>query len=353
MAFIKYQFKSGLSKSATTINAFFDDIKGILEGTITATSGFNSTYADINGSVFRGTVPTDYYSSVSKNTNTAANSDNTLQFLKKHSEMTAYRTFYLYDTATGTYDWRARMASAGGTNLVPTNSTSGYTVTTSNTQTMDVDYNQVPTCFMWISESIFLIQIIDGNSAENACSMGMFDYPKSDYDDWAYSSDTNTCPTIFMGDVNVGQFNNATQSNTDSYFVVSNSTYLTSADAIQSASSVSQSYHDTVTTHYGVNYLAIYPRAIHNITSLPLASGKAHQRIPVMLMPYQGNTTSFPLFARLKDLYRTTDDIAQPGTLINYNGVEYAVWMFHKTGGATYNNSEATENSCYLIPTGA
>ena len=355
MAFIKYQVASGISKSSANINLVWEDIKDILEGTITAASGFNSSVCNTAGSVFRGTVPTSYYSSVTKNTNTSSSSDNTLTFSKKHSDMTAYRKFFIYDTISGTYDLRCRMADASSSNLVPTSSTSGYTLSTSSNYNYDFPWNQSPVIHMWISDSIFLIQFIYGAGLDEEYSVGMFDLPASDFDTYAYSSDTDTCPTICIANYCTGgSFNTTTAAATNAnQYLITNSTYLGPNDVVQNATAANGSYSDLANWHDTANYLAIYPPAVGNIQALPLATGSAHQRIPVYTVPMQGGSGNFAVNARLKDFYRTTDDFASSGTLVSYDGVEYAVYMSHKTGGATLNDTAATENSCYLIPTGA
>jgi len=355
MAFIKYQVASGISKLSSNINLVWEDIKDILEGTITTASGFNSSVCNTAGSVFRGTVPTSYYSSVTKNTNTSSSSDNTLTFLKKHSDMTAYRKFYIYDTVSGTYDLRCRMANASSSNFAPTSSINHYSLSTSSSFLYDLQWHQSPIIHMWISDSIFLIQFIQGAGLDEEYSVGMFDLPASDYDTYAYSSDSDTCPTICIANYCTGgTFNTASASSANNnQFLVTNSTYLGPNDVVQSTTTAGSSQSDLSTWSDTSNVIAIYPPAVGNIRALPLATGSAHQRIPCYTAPMQGGSGNFAVNARLKDFYRTSDDFASSGTLVSYDGVEYAVYMSHKTGGATYTDTAATENSCYLIPTGA
>ena len=97
--------------------------------------------------------------------------------------------------------------------------------------------------------------------------------------------------------------------------------------------------------------MALNPLPVRNVYPLRTSTGHIHQLIPVYVDPhFNHDTAAYPFNGRMKTLYRTTDDIAAPGSLITHDGTQYAVWNVYKTG-SSWGSANNIQNMCYLIPT--
>lgn len=358
MAFLRYVINSSASDNASTLNNVFADLYAWATGTATSTSDFSSTYCNTASSEIEGTIPTNVYFDAYKNNNTGSSSDNIFRIAKYHSDWSSYNSshpadkMFLYWSITGTYGARLRVGNRNNANYTPYPSTSYYN-TGSTTAAYKTDL--VPancTIFMWLEEDYMACQIVDSNQ-NHSIFIGSFDQPRSEYADYVFDQDYDFANAVTVSALCHQSYNNTYNSSYNG-FEIGVHDFIDQAQT-QQAYLTNYSSGFNYFTSYSVNasyeIMTMYPPAWSVIDQVPTSSGVGHQLIPCFTSANAGNQSNgqYPIAARLKGLYRTSDEFAATGTSITYGGVNYRVCMMHKCG-ASSGNTYNTVNACYLLP---
>ena len=357
MAFLRYVVSSSASNSNTSVKNIFDDLISWVEGSITATSGFNSSYCNIASSEIQGTIPANVYHNTYNNNNTSNSSDTVLRFSKYHSDWSSYNSshpssrMHIIWSTTGTYQLRMRVSNKNDGNMMPYPSTAyGHAgQSSSNYYTDFVPANT--TILMWLEEDYMAIQMLE-SSNQDAIFMGSFDHPRSEYAEQCFLLDSEHSATVEVSALMNGTYNNIITPTYDWFSITAHDYYDQRGVNYAYPNNYSQlepmrGYQ--ITTSY--EHLTLYPNAWLTMPQVPISGGSGHQLIPC----FNSNNTAhdsegnFPIFGRLKGLYRTTDNFAASGTSITYGGNQYRVCMMHRSGGVT-NNADNVYNACYLLP---
>ena len=358
--FIKLVANPSASNSATAWKEWTETIGNILDGTWTSTSSLSTTYFNQGACQIIGSKPTtndgtDSFTSINTGTNTSNSSDNYIQFKFNHAERSASYSYSsdhkLWVTATGTYGLRFRAGNGTGGNLQPYNSTSYYSVTTDANRKYHPNWPQ-ETTLIWANKHSFVIQIYNGNYMT---TLGTFGYDASAANEYQYDTIGSNAhgPFVSMGSHMRTSIWNTPNGDSTTYeeFWVGASTYLNPAQSVQAFTNRSGSWHRGVNFNDNQFYMALNPLPVRNVYPLRTSTGHIHQLIPVYADPhFNHDTASYPFNGRMKTLYRTTDDIAAPGSLITHDGTQYAVWNVYKTG-SSWGSANNIQNMCYLIPT--
>lgn len=357
MAFLRYVVSSSAANSNTSVKNIFDDLISWVEGSITATSGFNSSYCNIASSEIQGTIPANVYHNTYNNNNTGNSGDTILRFSKYHSDWSSYNSshpssrMHIIWSTTGTYRLRMRVSNKNDGNMMPYPSTAyGHAGnSSSNYHTDFVPANT--TILMWLEEDYMAIQMLE-SSNQDAIFMGSFDHPRSEYAEQCFSLDSEHSATVEVSALMNGTYNNIITPTYDWFSITAHDYYDqrgVNYSYPNNYGSIEQSRGYTVATNQ--EHLTLYPNAWLTMPQVPISGGSGHQLIPCFNSNNTGNQAAgnFPIFGRLKGLYRTTDNFAASGTSITYGGNQYRVCMMHRSGGA-YNNADSAYNACYLLP---
>lgn len=358
MAFLRYVINSSAADNGTTINAVFDDIKNWVDGTHTATSDFSSTYCNTAASEIQGTIPANVYFDVSKNSNTSSSSDSYLRFAKYHSDWSSYNSshpadkMFLYWSATGSYGFRLRTGNRSNGNLLPYPSTNYYqsAFTSSSYKT---DFRPAyTTIFIWLEEDYMAIQAVESNY-NYSIFIGSFDQPRSEYAEYAFDQDSDFPCAVTVSALCHTSYNNTVNSSYNS-IEVSTHDYadeLGGNRAYPGNYNAGYSYFSGFAFNEGYEMFTINPAPGCTVDQTPISGGVGHQLIPVFSSNRGGGSSvgNYPIIARLKGLYRTSDEFASTGTSITYGGNNYRVCMMHKCG-STLGDAQNVINACYLLP---
>lgn len=355
MAFLRYVISSSATANATALNTIFADIVNWANGSITSTSGFTSSVCNIASSEIQGTIPANVYSAV-KNNNTTSSSDNQLYITKYHSDWNSYNAshpvdrLYLIWTYSGT-NARMRISNSSGGNMMPYPNTSNYHAP-STTTTYAASFNhRNTTIFVWLEEDYMAMQLVDLNVSD-AIFIGSFDQPRSEYAEWAFSQD-NQFPCAFtISNLSNGTYNNTTVPSADWFYAGTHDFYTADGVNFTYPANYSQS------EDYGRGWLhsdnistgTIYPAPAKIMPQVPITGGVGHQLVPVFseFVGGNGTTNHYPIYGRLKGIFRTSDNFAPTGTEITYGGNTYRVCMMHKCGSAS-TDPQNVLNACYLL----
>lgn len=357
MAFLRYVINSSASDTASTLNNIFADLEGWIDGTITATSSFNSSYCNTAASEIEGTIPANVYFAISKNTNTSSSSDNYIRFAKYHSDWSSYDSshpadkMHIYWTISGTYGARLRVGNRSNNNMTPYPSTSYYNYgSTSSSYKTDLQPANC-TIFLWLEEDYMACQIVDSNQ-NHSIFIGSFDHPRSEYAEYVFDQDSDFANAVTVSALNHQSYNNAYNSSYNGFEVAVHD-YI---DETGTAQAYFPNYNAgwnyftgySVSTSYEIGTL--YPTPWTLLDQVSITSGVGHQLVPVFSQGARGNQSqgAYPIAGRLKGLYRTSDEFATTGTSITYGGVNYRACMMHKCG-ASAGNTYNTVNACYLL----
>lgn len=359
--FIKLVANSSVSNTST--GAFYQwtlAIKNFLDGTYTSTSDLSADWFNVSSCQVIGSYPQrdngdDTCVNLNISTNTTSSSDNYLNFDFRHAESDStydyHRTIRLYYTATGTYGCRFRVYDGASNYGLPYNSTSYYTYSSSTNYLYSCDYPN-ETAYIWANKHSFVIQQFNGSYM--TC-LGVFGHDASAANEYQYDQigSARHGPFVSMGSYmytsrwNTGNYDNTTYDQ----FWVGTQSYLNPGQSTGTSTNLNTSYNLGYSDTTDSYYMSLTPQPWKNVYPLRTATGHVHQLIPVYADPHNcGDTSAYPFNGRLKSLYRTSDDIAAPGTTLTYDGTQYAVLMPYKCGGnpgGTIN----TQNMCYLIPT--
>lgn len=359
--FIKLVANSSASNDYSAWNDVTLTIKNLLDGTYTSTSDLSTTYWNTAACSIQGLYPQqsgslNTFTSLSRNSSTSNTSDSYLQFDFNHADRTASYPYhcrvYLYFTATGTYGFRARTSDGANTNLVPMNSTSYYSMTSSSNNKYTCNFPQ-ETILIWANKHAFVIQMYNGTRMS---THGVFGYDASAGNQYQYDvlGSSAHAPFISMGShMVVSRWNSGTYDNStnDRFWIMAN-TYKAPDQSNESFTTIAGTdYHTGYSVGLGSAYMYMQPDIWSNCYPLRTSTGHTHQLIPQYVTGHHNSeATGYPFTGRLKTLYRTSDDIAPPGTIITYDNTDYAVFMPYKCG-ASSGNTNNTQNLCFLIPT--
>ena len=255
-------------------------------------------------------------------------------------------------TATGTYGARFRHGDGANANYLPYNSTSYYTIDTSSNGKYTCNYPQ-ETAFIWFNKHAFVIQQFNGS---HMVTMGVFGYDASDANEYQYTQIGSAKHAPFASIhsyMRTSVWNTGSADNTtyERLFIGANS-YLAPDNSVETATQgPSVNYHNSYSAADNNYYMSMTPNLYKNVYPLRTSTGHIHQLIPAYMDPhFNGDLTSYPFNGRFKTLYRTSDNIAAPGTTLTYDGTQYAVWMPWKSG-SSHGSSNNVQNTCFLIPT--
>ena len=357
--FIKLVANPSASNSATAWKEWTETIGNILDGTWTSTSSLSTTYFNQGACQIIGSKPTtndgtDSFTNIVTAANTSNGSDNYIQFKFNHAERSAsysYSSNHKLYVTTGTYGLRFRAGHGTGGNLQPYNSTSYYSVDTTANRKYFPNWPQ-ETTLIWANKHSFVIQIYNGSYMT---TLGTFGYDASAANEYQYDTigSGKHGPFVSMGSHMRTSIWNTPNVDSTTYemFWVGASTYLNPSQSEQASTNISGSYHRGVNFTDNQFYMSLNPVPVRNVYPLRTSTGHIHQLIPVYADPhFNHDTASYPFNGRMKTLYRTTDDIAAPGSLITHDGTQYAVWNVYKTG-SSWGSANNIQNMCYLIPT--
>jgi hypothetical protein len=360
--FVKYQMKGGIANDAwATMNLLLADFQKILDGTVTATSGFNSNVADIAACEFSGSINSNIYHTVAKHDSTTTTDEGYVQFKKRHHH-------YLTDN---NYDWERTnyiILSPGaddvpsfnsfnkaGTNGRPATNITGSTWIGS--ENIDFSMADAPCFYFFISDYNFMWCMYNESRDEGTIG-GVLDYEMTDADKHVFDNvTTNYCPMYIWAfdQAETYQLIGTLPSVDYSNFWVGRTDYLSNVGAVDSHETWSAATENALYTrgqYDGNKYPSLYPAPYKRVMSAPLPAGDtAHQLHPVFVSPHSNSDTgSDPIMAKFPYIWRTTDDIGYTGQTITFNGVDYVVLVAHKTGGLS--DADTTDNwanSCYLF----
>lgn len=356
--FVKYAISSGASNSYTTLNAMVDDIEAIFAGTLTSLSNFDAV-CDQSNSFFvgGGSNITNEYSLI-RNTSNGDSTDHYLQITKKHSEYSVTYPFQsclnIYFSKSGTYGVRSFMR--GGSNngsAFPGTYTSNYFG--GNTSYKVNMVNPAGTTFWFWANPYNCGFAYLKNDGQEYCSALICDHDITEYNkDVITNNDTHHSGMFYLqGNLAASTYTSSSYTQYNS-FAAGVTDYVSNSGSARSNSgfSVTNVYSENYNSNTNLDYCAISPTAYKNVYPLNYPSGTQHQMVPVFLEPsFCSEANGYPVNGRGKYLYRTSDFFGPTGTRITVGGQEYASFVLHKSGGATYNSTSTTEDACYLVPT--
>lgn len=366
------------------MNLVFADLAGIFDGSITDKSQFNTGVCNISLSEFAGVLPDEYdKTSVFYDTAADGNDNIVLKFTKSHEQANA--TFD-YKRQVGLYweyaDYGLRMVlenpTVVGTDLgtyAADRAPGNQDIATmhghggSNGNTTDIlDFpTQIERIRIYVTKSYVIFQWVRSIGGV-AYTFGMFDKEANAFDEAAYALDSTYAPIMYMSDLNT-EFANPNLANnfnpqsniaigTVGSFLRRDGTLrpFVSEHYTFGTGRAPQQYHpyfdnrsDTSSDLAGT--ITINPTPSMSIGKAPISGIDSHIVLPVFATAAGSSLSNVPptFFGQIPRFYRTTNDIAIPGTTITESGIDYVVLTWHKVGFEQYNNG-ATENGCYLVP---
>lgn len=358
--FIKLVANPAAGNNASSWKKWTETIRDILNGTITTTSGIDSSIFQQSSCQIIGSKPTtnagaDTFSNFNVSSNTNSSSDNYVNFDFNHAEYTSSYRYHssiaLWATATGSYGLRFRVGDGVGQNLIPYNSTSYYAYNTSTDSFYDPNWSTEVT-YIWANKHAFVIQ--QYNDA-HMTTQGTFGYDASAANEYMYDNigSQRHAPFVSIGSyMDLPRWNSAVKDlSGGDFFWVGASSYNTPDEDFQGSTPLDVNYSLGWQRSDISYYMSIYPTPYKNVYPIKTATGHIHQLIPAYADPHHNHDQlSYMFNGRLKTLYRTSDDIAPPGSTLTHDGIQYAVWMPYKTG-SSHNDGDNIQNACYLIPT--
>lgn len=380
--FIKYQIKSGVTDDAANVQPIFQDLAGIFSGNITSVAGFNSNVCQQASSTWIGSLDSAYFTDSTEAI--TGDGHNTLVVGKYHSDWSTGLSdenrprvdFQLRYEPLGTenVDTAMRFAERGSNTNATFNCIGNNGTVDSVGGSAKPTYAGVgnePSIYIWATKQWLCMQWIGIASGANRSMIfaGMFDYPTNGYAVSAFNQISSFYPGI------------AHQQSASSYYNYGSSPsvlrthmtntrpgdgkFLTNTGSTYNTGSYNMSAANGYLTSTRVstsNQLTLLPPPGLSIRGAPVSSGVGHQLVPVYAMETQyGSTSAFYLVPRLQGLYRTTDNFSASGTLVTYDGVQYAAWAGTNTNadtagvasggviGTGYDLADRTQ--VYLIPT--
>jgi hypothetical protein len=362
--YIKYKC-AGTATSSVGSQEFYLDIAGVMNGTITTPSQFNSTYCDTTDSVISGTLPTAgiYTVSVLSPTGTG------ISFYKKH---------YAYSATMAPAAAKIALTTlaAAGISMSVKNKASGNQLNTAN-QLVTAGGSGINIGNTWTLWQEFHLSITDtcimfaGMGSRGATLQNTITYMQvwsdmpyiADYDDSAWAVNNNYMPSVYFAcGGRTATFGTSIGGSTNHDLVVRRFDYRTHTGAF--GTTTDQSSVGELSTHYGyISAITSYnttpvlqptPRKIQSVVST--VNGQGSLLTPVHYSSSlwgSSNTAGATLDTRegqMLGIYRVADNFGTPahGDRIQVGSDYYRVMLGHKTGSAAMAGSVNT--ACYAFP---
>ena len=356
--FVKYRIKGGISDTDNlSHNKILADWASIMNGTHTTTSDFDTDVADVSSCEFVGSANTTIYNDITTNSCTTATDEGWLAVRKRHHH---YLTDSNYDMArnirvgispNSSDNAGVLVGTKGNTNFRPASSTSFGTVMTPEVNTQ---LSIQPTFYFYVSDYFFMWQMYNDQGNQSAWG-GVLDYEVSNHDKYVYDDiDSNYSAQYTWCGSMAAEFNTQQGSSTQydcewfgrqNYYandgtIFTHNAWSTTTQAdlwgLQDAESHTNSF--------------LFPQNQRRIYAAPLSTGDvSHQLIPLIAIPQGGNDKSDPVIPKFPYVWRTTDDIGNPGQTITFDGIDYVVMMGNKTAGSSITDVDRYANACYLF----
>ena len=362
--YIKYKC-AGTATGTLGSYQFYLDIAGVMNGTITTPSQFNSTYCDTTDSVISGTLPTAGIYTVTANVSGLSN----LSFNKKHHAYSATMAPVGATVSLQTLGLGISMAIANKSGANPLNTASQHVTSGGSAISIGSGGNA------WSTWQEFHLSITDtcimfaGMGSRGATLVNTITYMQvwsdmpyiADYDDAAWAVNNNYMPSVYFAcGGRTATFGTAYGGATQQDLMVrrfdprnTNGLFSTTTDL----SSVG-----TLSTHYGYNstvgsydttpVLHPLPRKIQSAVST--VNGQGSLLTPVHYSSnlwgyantYGGDTRE----GQMLGIYRVADNFGTPahGDRIQVGSDYYRVMLGHKTGVADM--GAAVNTACYAFP---
>ena len=358
--YIKYKC-AGIASGAIGSQQFYLDIAGVMDGTITTPSQFNSTYCDTADSVISGTLPTAGIYTVSVNVSSGTG----MSFNKKHHAYSATMAPLGATVNLGTANGisMAIKNKAGANQLNISNqhvTTGGSAISIGNTWTLWQEFHLsiTDTCIMFA-----------GMGSRGATLQNIITYMQvwsdmpyiADYDDSAWAANNNYMPSVYFAcGGRTATFGTAYGGSTQQDLMVRRFDPR-NTNGLFSASTPLSSV-GTLSTHYGYNTAVgsydttpvLYPLPRKIQSSVPTVNGQGSLLTPVHYSStlwgyanaYGGDTRE----GQMLGIYRVADNFGTPahGDRIQVGSDYYRVMLGHKTGVADMGASVNT--ACYAFP---
>ena len=358
--YIKYKC-AGTASGAIGSQQFYLDIAGVMDGTITTPSQFNSTYCDTADSVISGTLPTAGIYTVSVNVSSGTG----MSFNKKHHAYSATMAPLGATVNLGTANGisMAIKNKAGANQLNISNqhvTTGGSAISIGNTWTLWQEFHLsiTDTCIMFA-----------GMGSRGATLQNIITYMQvwsdmpyiADYDDSAWAANNNYMPSVYFAcGGRTATFGTAYGGSTQQDLMVRRFDPR-NTNGLFSASTPLSSV-GTLSTHYGYNTAVgsydttpvLYPLPRKIQSSVPTVNGQGSLLTPVhysstlwgIANAFGGDTRE----GQMLGIYRVADNFGTPahGDRIQVGSDYYRVMLGHKTGVADMGASVNT--ACYAFP---
>ena len=356
--YIKYKC-TGTATAAIGSDQFYLDIAGVLNGTITTPSQFNSTHCDTADSVISGTLPTAGIYNVSVNSTG-------ISFNKKHYAYSATMAPAAAQIALVTLGQGISMSvknKAGGNQLNINNqlvTTGGSAIGIGNSWGVWQEFHLsvTDTCIMFA-----------GMGSRGVTLDNTFTYMQvwsdmsyiADYDDSAWAANNNYMPSVYFAcGGRTATFGSAYGGSTNQDLMVRRFDPL-NTNGLFSASTPLSSV-GTLSTHYGYNSAVgsydttpvLHPLPRKMQSAVPTVNGQGSLLTPVHYSSnlwgsanaYGGDTRE----GQMLGIYRVADNFGTPahGDRIQVGSDYYRVMLGHKTGTADMGASVNT--ACYAFP---
>jgi len=357
---------------------------GVITGTITNTSGLNSTVFNRGASVITGARPTNgIYTARNTNTGSQAQyNDQYFVFRKYHYGMTInssyqpYREFYF----RWVNDWGQvpRMYTHYSQNGLPGNTGgdwNGYTNTTNGIY--QVNHGLGSQWYSWegiVNDKVFVLRSNRNSNTQDwhfFASMIDQEY-QPNLDDHLFSQYADYCPTVGVWSADKKLEQNHTSGQVDAtndrkqFLVFKNQVVGEHTNgqntAIALNSGYSTGYYSTQTRM--PDYTSFWPPAWHETPQrIPMSNGdNAYMIQPMMYEGSYGTTIrqtrhwDYKGKARMMNFYRTNDDSFYTGERVtDADGNVYRAFRIHKVGGDADHwgyNIAVAKNGTYLFPEG-
>ena len=361
--YIKYKC-AGTATGSVGSHQFYLDIAGVMNGTITSPSQFNSTYCDAADSVISGTLPTAgiYDVSVLAPTGTG------ISFNKKHHAYSATMApaaamIALVTQANGISMSVANKAGSNQlsfTNYHVTNGGSAITIGTTWSSWQEFHLSITDTCIMFAGMGQRASDLNNKYTYMQVWS----DMPYiADYDDAAWAVNNNYMPSVyFASGGRTTTFGSALPGASSHDLVVRRFDYRTHTGDFRGQTD--QSLVGELSQHYGYNsavtsydttpVLHPLPRKIHNVVTTVNGQGSlltpVHYSSSLWGSANTAGTTLDTREAQMLGIYRVADNFGTPahGDRIQVGSDYYRVMLGHKTGTADMGASVNT--ACYAFP---
>ena len=375
----------------TEMASIFTDLSKIFDGTHTDKTTFDTTVCNISLSTFEGTLPAEFdTSSIILDVTSTSTENIFLKFIKKHEQADATydykRQFALYwnnsdeglrmrmedpaivgaDDGNTAFNERVPYLLAGN---VTSNHYSHGNDSSGPRSVMRYAAN-IDRIRIYATKSYVIIQFTEG-VGDVAYTFSIFDKDVTAFDEYAYSLDSNYAPMVCMSNIindfanTIGNSNDYNEGWTD---IVCASTHLrvdgtihtrtrnfsdSNGELYAQASFFPYHYTDNADNNYN-NTLTLMPFLGQAISRGTISGVDSHVVLPVFVTCAgsgltTNNTTTPMMHGQIPRFYRTSNELAAPGTTVTQDGIDYVVLALNYSGGQA-TNSANDGFSCYLVP---